>query len=482
MVKIISLLVLVPALLFSGEFTASVNRNHVSLGESFTLNLTLKDASAKEAPSTSALKQAFFIHSQQQASNTTIINGQMSASTTWKIVLTSLKEGEALIPSFTINTSEGALSTKPILLKVVKQAQNSGSSALDGVEIHTKVSQKNPYKNEPVIYTVTLATKRNLTNIGMQKFTVDDALVEMTKEPQIDKKLIDGVWVDTVDFSYLITPLKSGELKIPSVAVQGAIPSKRRLGGSFFDDFFQDFEPAKPIMLATEEVLLNVKPPKQDVIPWLPARSLTIEEIFDPFQTFKENEPITRSFKIKAEGIMASQLPSLNDLQTADGSFKVYMDKPESGNDFSGGSIQSFRSEQYTLIPQAAGALELPEISVAWWDVAKNEKAYARIPKRTLHIAPGTPSVQTPMPPKEEQKFTAPIPQESPERDPLLYGIIAVLAVLFLGTLIFVFALQKKIARLTEVPRKKIHPVPSEAKEKPPAKDKKEKLPDLNPT
>ena len=73
--------------LFSGEFTAVVSSNQVSLGKSFTLDLTLKDATSKAMPSVDALTQSFTIYSQQRLLNTIFNNGQMTSNITWKFVL-----------------------------------------------------------------------------------------------------------------------------------------------------------------------------------------------------------------------------------------------------------------------------------------------------------------------------------------------------------------------------------------------------------
>lgn len=500
--RLIYLFLLLPPFLFSGEFTASVNRNQINAGESFTLNLTLKDASARGQPSIGALKKSFIINSQHQSHNSVYMNGQMSSSITWKIALTPQREGETVIPPISIDTNEGTLSSDPIKILVVKGAAagRSESSDTEGLTLTTDVSKAKPYKSEPFFYTIRLTSKMELANIKMQKVNMEDAIIEANGEPQVFKKFIDGKRVDIIEYSYLITPLKAGPLKIPSFVIQGGIPMRRRPHmGSFFDDDFdpvfmvQGFDHLKPFTLATEEIVLNVQPAVASVNPWLPAKSVKIEEIWNESQPLQAGEPLTRGFKIVAEGIKSSQLPGLNDLQISDNSFKIYADKPEMGEQIKDGNVKSFRKEQYTLIPQHAGALTLPEISLAWWDVTKNEKVVTRIPSRTLQILPATGSMQNNMTPNVDEDHTVPATQAAViQRDPILYALIGGLAILLIGAIFWGIALQKKIMRLTEKPidqkiadkrEKAIHPQKSPIpKVKPPAKDKKEKLPDLNPS
>lgn len=497
--RLIFLCFLFPFFLFSGEFIANVNRNQVNMGESFTLTLTLKGAYTTGTPSVDALRQSFVIHSQQQSFNTVVINGQFTASTTWKLTLMPQKEGEVIIPALSVDSSEGIFSTQPIRISVVKgNSSHSTSSDIQDMTLTTDVSTIQPYKNEPLIYTIRLTSKRNLANLQMQKFNVEDAIVEPNGEPKMHEKIVNGVNIGVVEFSYLITPLKAGSLKIPSTVVQGGMVVKRNTrSGSYFDDDFDlfsmmsGFDRVQPFALSTEEITLDVQPAIAGMNPWIPAKSLKIEEIWNDSQSLQAGEPFTRSFKIVADGIKANQLPNLNELQPSHSSFKIYADKPELSNDIKGDRLKSYRQEQYTIIPQQAGTLILPEISVAWWDVTKKEKAIARIPARTLQVLPAPDNkLKSVVSPTTEDALANSAPQIAvTQRDPLFYVLIAGLSLFLFVAIVWGIALQRKIGRLTEKPVELKNTNSPEkplqqtkAKKKVPATDKKEKLPDLNPT
>ncbi len=481
---------LLPLLLFSGTFTASVSHNQVNPGESFTLNLTLKDSSAKGSPTIDSLKSSFIINSQQQVYSSSILNRQVTSSTTWTYLLIPKEEGRITIPSLHIDTDQGTLSTQPLEIQVVKGAASVDSDLL-GITLATEVSNAKPYKNEPIFYTVKLSSKRNLANIKMEKIQIEDAVIEVNGEPKIYEQVIDGVNVGVAEFSYLITPLKAGFLKIPSAVIQGGIPTRRKTHiNSFFSDHFdpfammQGFDQLKPFALETEETLLNVQP--ASLSPWLPAQSLRIEETWIEPQSFTTGEPFTRSFKIVGEGIRSSQLPSLSELLVNDHSFKIYADKPEFGDEVRDGQIKSYRKEHYTIIPQQPGTFTLSEISVPWWNVMQKEKAFAHVPSRILQILPAAESIQ-PKPTSSHDPSTATQPKPT-ERDPILYALIAALTFLLLGAVFWGISLQKKIGRLSQMPvsREKFEKEPvSPIPDKTPVKQKKnknEQLPDLNPT
>lgn len=485
--------------LVAGEFTASVSSTHVHLSESFSLTLTLKNTSPKEAPALSVLQKHFLIHSQQHSTHTTIVNGQVSSSIIWKLSLTPKIEGIVQIPPITVDTAEGLLSTQPIPLNVIKGSTPQSSMDSIGLNLIAKVSNPSPYKNESLIYTTVLTSKMPLYNVQTQKIQVEDAIVELLGEPKIEEKIIGGVRLQVVEFTYLITPLKTGVLTIPSIAIQGAIPQKRQgQFRSFFNDdldpfaIMQGFDRLHPFTLTSEEIPLDVQPPLSEMSPWLPAQELTLEEQWSSDQTLRVGEPFSRGFLIQAEGLKASQLPHLKDLQSQNSTFKVYADKPEEQEKVLEGTIHSMRKEQYTLIPQQAGTWVLPEISISWWDSFNKEKKTSTVPARTVHILPATET--TASVPVETASTLPTIPTtEAPissTRPPfLLYGITGILTFLLTAALLWGFTLQRKLASLTQnCSQKPIKPAALKLKKSQSLpvtavqKEKKEKLPDLNPT
>lgn len=469
--------------LVAGEFTASVSSTQVHLSEHFSLNLTLKDTSPKEAPVVTELKEHFLIHSQQHLTNTTILNGKVSTSITWKLSLTSKTEGVVQIPPITVETAEGLLSTQPITLNVLKGSSPESSTESTGLNIITKVSNASPYKNEPFIYTALLTSKVPLFNLQSQKMQMEDAIVELIGEPKLEQRVIDGVSLAVVEFTYLITPIKTGSLTISPITFQGAIPQKRKgqFGSDILDSFslMQGFDRLKPFTLKTEEIQLEVLPAIPEVSPWLPAKALTLEEQWPSDQTLRVGEPFSRGFLIKAEGLKASQLPHLEELQSQSSAVKVYADKPEEQEKVLQGSIHSIRKEQYTLIPQQAGSWVLPEISINWWDSTKKEKRTSTIPARTVQILPALETATSVPRETISTPTTITTPEASSVRSPfLLYGIIAILIFFLTAALLWGFTLHRKIASLTKDP----YPTVKPKKPLPLQKEKRERLPDLNPT
>jgi hypothetical protein len=285
----------------------------------------------------------------------------------------------------------------------------------------------------------------------------------------------------------LITPLKAGPLKIPSNVIQGEMLLKNGShGGSPFDDNFHFFSmigginQLKPFALASKEEVLEIEPMIAGITPWLPVKSLKIEETWDDSHSLQVGEPFSRGFKITAEGIKSTHLPSLNDLQKGDEFFKIYADKPVLGDEGKGGNLISYRQEQYTLIPQQPGTFTLPEILITWWDVIKKEKVISRIPSRVVKVIP---SQYKSSPEISEKGVNDGVVIET-KRDFFLYMILGGVIVLLIGAIIWGVMLQNKIKGLRDgsKPKPPSPPVHCSLKENSPKKNKNERLKDLNPT
>ena len=396
-----------------------------------------------------------------------------------EVCSSSQREGEAIIPAIHIDTSEGILSSEPITVQVMSAEAGSDMPDTLDVTLRAEVTNIAPYKNEPFIYTLTVTSEFGLANVRMQKMNLEDAIIEALGTPKMHWKVIGGKNVNIIEVNYLVTPLKPGLLKIPPVTIQGEIPIGNQANSNDIFDLLaitQGFHQLKAFTLSTEEIMLDVQPPVADITPWLPAKALKIEEIWDDSQLLQVGEPITRAFKIVAEGITSSQLPSVNDMQSSE-HFKIYAGKPELKDVDKKGTIRSVRKEQYTLIPQESGTLTLPEISFTWWDVTKKEKVIAHIPERVLHILPTaagqiTQTSQDGASHKVQQGEKQEVTQETmavPQKSPLLYTLIAGLAFLLIIAIFWVITLQKKIREVEASGNKK-------------NRVKREQLPNLNPT
>lgn len=457
----------------AAQFSASVDRNQVAVGERLSLMLELSGASAKGSPDVSPLNQHFHVTPGGQSTKTTIVNGNFSSSTHWQYMLIPKEEGKITIPELGIQTSDGDAKSESIELSVMAASSLPDTNQEQSISVSAKASKRDPYKNEPITYKVTFVSQKDLANIQLSELKLDDAIIETVKQPAVYDQIFNGVPVKIIEATYRITPLKSGKITIPAIVVQGDIATKDRRNriGSLLDEESDSlfdrlnafgFTKLKPFSIASNKITLDVKPPVSRVKPWLPAELIKLSERWNNAQSFQVGEPITRNITIKGAGIAASQLPDLG-IQLKDiTGFRVYADKPETKNDIQNEKLTSWRKENYTLIPQQAGTFTLPEITISWWNTLSNKLEHAKIEARTLEILPDKQDSQQIVATTKattsalENEVTTETPLSALPTtkvvrtdSPLLYAIIAGLLIILFVVIFWVIRLQRKITHIT---------------------------------
>ncbi len=379
---------------YAASFTASVDQSSIAVGESLTLDLKLSGAAPQGRPDFEALREDFTVYSQGQSSQTTIINNKMSSTINWQLVLIPTRSGQVTIPEISLKTDAGILQSQAITVNVTKTATKK-DAASRVVFVQTELSKSDPYQNEPVIFTVKLVARRSIANIQLDELSVDGAIVEAQGEPRIYDGTMQGARVKVIEMKYLITPLDIGGIKIPPYAFQGQVETGQRTGvpGDAFGmmgGLFSGFSGFKAFAVASEEALLNVKPPATKMDPWLPLTGLKIDDHVEGLDKASVGQPLTRTITMAATGAVGAALPELSGQAAPEKDFKVYADKPVTGDNVGDdGVVTGWREERYTLIPQHEGKLTLPEIKVPWWNVQTNQIEYATAPEWTINVKPG---------------------------------------------------------------------------------------------
>ena len=388
----------------AGSFTASVDRTQLAPGESLTLELSLSGASPNGSPDLGPLEEAFTTYSQGRSQQTTIINNSITSSINWQLVLIPKKSGDIKIPALSIQTDDGPLQSQPIDISVTKSAglSQEGTTGDAALIVTTNVNNAHPYQNEPVLFTVKLIARKSVSDVSVPEFNVEGAIVKKQGDAKVYDEVLQGERVKAIEVRYLITPMQSGTVNIPAYVFQGQVESDRQPSDFFgrrmrdsgiFDDLgkFPGFSSFVPFVVSGQEITLDVKPPAAQMDPWLPLRSLEISDVLQNPEDAKVGEPLTRKIKLVAQGTLGANLPDLESRIAPDGSFRIYADKPVTGESFNKDSntITGWREESYSLIPQKSGKFTLPEIKVAWWDVTNNKISYATSPAITVNVMPG---------------------------------------------------------------------------------------------
>jgi len=392
--KLALLIILLCSSALAAEFSAGVDRTELALNNSLVLTIKLSDTTAKSSPDFSGVKELFDIVGIAQASNTTIINTKSSSSTEWHLTLKPKAQGNAIIPAITVDTSHGKLSTEAIAVKIAASEPTSTIDKNSGIFTESSVDNKKPYKFEPFIYTVKLFTTHDVRDVIFSPLELEGLTVKLNGAYKVYPSTYNGNPIHVIELSYIVTPLRSGQITIPGTKITGIYTTHKSTGFSgLFDSIFENarsnnvVSKSKEFTVQSKEFQLEILPPAANITPWLPAKELYIKDNIEQGDMMV-GKPIKRIITIKALGLRGNQLPAIDSELTSSDDYKIYAEIPEINDHVENKIISSQRKDIYTIIPQKSGKITLPPIDIKWWNVKESKLMHATLPAKTLQIKP----------------------------------------------------------------------------------------------
>ncbi len=419
---LVALIALGAPLLSQAALQAQLDRSTTAPGQPLTLSITSDTAASGTQPDLTPLRADFQVLGISSGSQTTIDNGRRSDQLRWDIRLQPKHAGRIAIAPIVVGADRTAA------LEVNVAEASAAQRAVDGqhafLEVDANPVNRSPYLQQQVPYTVRLFYDDSVTPTQLDAPAPRNAVVEQLGPDKHYTATRNGHAYNVIERNYAIAPEKSGTLVIPPPQFQGTESVagdasqdvdpqndilSRLLGNSPFANmpgmrglasgspFAQE---TRPIGAAGQQITLDVKPRPAGIQGnWLPAEQLELKDGWaGGAPAFKVGEPVTRVITIQAKGLAASQIPSLP--VAALPNARVYPEAPDNQSQTDGQSIYGVSKQSVTYIPTRAGAMEVPAIDLAWWDVRNNVQRHATLPAFGLQVAPGAAGAQGgPMPP-----------------------------------------------------------------------------------
>jgi oxygen tolerance protein BatD len=355
---------------------ASVDRNVVAEGDSLTLTIRIEDTGSFDAPDYSVLQRDFEVYGNSESSQHMLNNGRLESWTEWQTTLLPKRSGELTIPP--IAAAGGK--TQALTIRVDPASANNSEDASEPVFMETQLDRQSIYVQQQLIFTVRIFHAIQLDEMHLSEPAFDNASVRKIAENTFRRDIKGSTYL-VHELSYAIFPQQPGDLTIPELVFSAVQPTTRR---SLFDFPGQ----GRGLRKMSKQLHATVKPiPKTFTgAVWLPAKNLTLTESRNA-NAASVGESITRNITIRADGLLAAQLPALDAPQLDNA--KVYNDQPTLDDQQDASGIHSKRIENMALIPSKTGNLQLPELRVVWWDVESDSEKVATLPASTLRVAAG---------------------------------------------------------------------------------------------
>ncbi|MCP2067193.1 UNVERIFIED_ORG: hypothetical protein J2Y84_002519 [Pseudomonas reinekei] len=382
------LLALLHGLLFcsvqaqAAELAASVDRSRLSSGETVELTLESTDVTQFGKPDLTPLEPLFEVRGTRQVNQLNTLSGENQAATRWIITLLPRQNGSVVIPPLQL----GELQSQPITLQVVESETPDNPNKRAPVFIDASLDQTSVYVQAQTVLTLRIYHSVSLyDDSSLPPLQIPDARIEQLGDSRTYEKDIDGLRHGVIEMRYAIYPQHSGELIIPAQVFNAALVDAQPVQ----DSAAQGPKSGKLMRVTSAELLLTVKAKPitwPADAPWLPARSLTLSESWNPEPDHAQvGDSMTRSLTVTAEGLSSTQLPPLPGTDV--GGLRRYPDQPVLGNQNSERGLVGSREDREALVPTRTGAIELPTVDVVWWNTFEDHLEHSSLPARTLHVA-----------------------------------------------------------------------------------------------
>ena len=381
-----------------GEVTAWVNKNPVVVGNMFQLHIEAKNVDDAEEPDLSSI-QGLQVLNRSVQNQTSIMGTSVSRTVSWTYILIAPSAGNYLIPALQVGNEQ----TSPISLEAIVSTLNPQQKL---VRLEVDVTPKKVYPQQQVLVRLKISRGDQLENESITPFELAGAQVEKLSQ-RSHQTVKNGKKQEITEIVYAVLPEKSGTIVIPQVRYHGEVMQ----GGIIQSNFGNLFQKrGRRIFSTSEQQTVEVKPmPSGFKGWWLPADKLVIEEMWQPDPPlFRVGEPVTRTVTIFANGAFGNQIPEISFVYPA--AIKGYADQPVIETEKTSEGLKGMRKEKWALIPNQAGKIKLPGISVSWWDVSRDELRTAVIPSKIINVLPVPGSqpqntaLETPVPQKNKNE------------------------------------------------------------------------------
>jgi hypothetical protein len=354
-------------------FTASLDRDAITLGEQATLSLKFDGIQPQDAPALPAVA-GLQVQYAGPSSSFSFINGQTSSSITYNYIVAPQQAGEFVIPEMRVNVNGQQFASSPLKLTVSKVNAPSAAAVNSGSEVaflKFTFPKNKIYIGEPAVGQIDLYLRDDVQNFGNFQLTgapADGFSAGKIAELQSQRRRVQvGNRIYTIiPLAVPLTAVRTGELTLGPFTASAVVvlPSQNEGDNPIFRIINQGEQ--KQVTLATEPVGVESLPlPEQNK----PANfngavgNFTMTATAGP-TTLTVGDPITVRVQISGSGALDTvTLPA----QEAWNNFKDYppTTKLETSDQF---GFQGTKTFEQIISPQNADVHELPALTFSFFN------------------------------------------------------------------------------------------------------------------
>jgi BatD DUF11 like domain len=257
----------------AASFTASLDRDSLTLGESATLSLIFEGGEPQNAPAPNV--SGLQIANSGNSQNFSIINGAMSSTVTITYSVTPQRTGDFFIPAMVAEIDGHQLSSQRLRLIVSKADAPPAATIDSGNEIafmKLSLPDKKVYVGQMLTAQLQVCLRDDVQNFGNFQFTgqaADGFAINKMVQGQNQRAQIGNRSYTVIPLTFALTAMKSGTLSLGPFTASATlvIPSANEQGGDPFMRQFLNQGEQKQISLATETLTVESLPLPTENVP-----------------------------------------------------------------------------------------------------------------------------------------------------------------------------------------------------------------------
>lgn len=393
------------------NFVAQVSKNKVAVGEVFQIAFTLNGASGSIAYPN--LKDFDIYSGPNQSQSISMVNGNMSQSTTISLFIAAKKEGKFTIGSAVATVGSQKYDTKPIVIEAFaaqNQQQSGANNSSNSQQAASKENNKNQFSTdvsnedlfvrtylsktkcflgEQITLTQKVYSRVDLRGFQNVKFPPYNGFWSKQEENQrqinLQQENLNGVnyYVAEYNTVYLF-PQRAGNITIEPIELDCIVrKATKRQPRNVFEQFFGTggYEDvvvkvkSKAVKVEVKELPIDKKPENfSNAVGSYNYKAQINKDIV------KENDAINLKITISGKGNISLLEPLKLNLPE---SFEVYDPKINESIKTNGG-ISGTKTFDYLVIPREKGEYTLGDLSFTYFDADK--KQYVNIPSPDIKL------------------------------------------------------------------------------------------------
>jgi hypothetical protein len=370
---------------------AFLDRTHVSLGDTVTLNIQASGSIG--TPDLAPLQNDFQVLGTSRSSSVQITNGKTEATSQLGIALKPLHAGAITIPPLDV----GSAKTRPLTLQVGAAPAGGTGKVGDPVFMEASVLSSSPWVGQQTVYTVRLFYLPGVDGALGDPSADGARLVKLDRDHRYMANR-NGYAYKVIERSWALIPQRSGAITVQGPEFQGQRIAAGNPGTWFNDPNALLNNPngilngqmpglGAPVQAMAPTVHMNARAaPAGAGKPWLPARSIQLQLTGLPSNgEVDAGVPLTLTLSISASGQPADALPE-PELPPIAGA-QIYPDQTQDSTDDSDQWLQGKRTRSFAIVPQRNGSLTIPAITLNWWNVESGRAEQASVPAHTLRVS-----------------------------------------------------------------------------------------------